>query len=72
MVSIHTFPTGQELQFIYPELTLTKDGVIVKGIVQYAEEHPTSTIRDIQITMIDREILDIFATEFSRKWPESQ
>jgi O-acetyl-ADP-ribose deacetylase (regulator of RNase III) len=43
--------------------------VILDAITQFLEQHPTSSIEEVRITLIDRQSVEIFAAEFARRWP---
>jgi O-acetyl-ADP-ribose deacetylase (regulator of RNase III) len=46
--------------------------VILDAITQFFDQHPASSLNDVRLTLIDRESVEIFATEFARRWPSER
>lgn len=45
--------------------------VILDGIVDFFQQHPESSLREVCVTLIDEPSVKVFADEFARRWPES-
>lgn len=43
--------------------------VIIEAILSFLASHPTSSLREIRITLIDGPSVSVFADEFGRRWP---
>lgn len=45
--------------------------VIVQAILDYFDQRPETTLREIRITLIDQPTVQVFRQEFARRWPTS-
>jgi O-acetyl-ADP-ribose deacetylase (regulator of RNase III) len=45
--------------------------VILSAIVNFLDENPDSSLREVHVTLIDEPSVVIFAKEFERRWPRS-
>lgn len=45
--------------------------VIIDAILDFFDNHPEASLKEIQITLIDEPSVNIFANEFERRWPGS-
>jgi O-acetyl-ADP-ribose deacetylase (regulator of RNase III) len=45
--------------------------VILESIDRFFDRHPTSSLTDVRVVLIDRESLDIFAAAFAERWPDA-
>jgi O-acetyl-ADP-ribose deacetylase (regulator of RNase III) len=45
--------------------------VILDAIIDYLEQHDASSLREVDVTLIDEPSVRIFAREFSNRWPDS-
>jgi O-acetyl-ADP-ribose deacetylase (regulator of RNase III) len=43
---------------------------ILDAILQFLQEHPETSLSEIQIVLIDQPSVNVFANEFLRRWPE--
>lgn len=45
--------------------------IILDAILQFIQDHPGTSLAEIQIVLIDQPSVEIFAKEFIHRWPES-
>jgi len=45
--------------------------LILNAILEFLEKHEGSSLAEVQIVLIDRPSIEVFATEFAQRWPES-
>ncbi len=45
--------------------------VILGAIVEFLQQHPEGSLREVSVTLIDEPSVQVFAGEFQRRWPDS-
>lgn len=45
--------------------------VIVNAVLDYLTHHPSVSVREVRVTLIDEPSVEVFAAEFARRWPET-
>jgi O-acetyl-ADP-ribose deacetylase (regulator of RNase III) len=45
---------------------------ILDAILKFLHDHPGTSLSEVQIVLIDKPSVDVFAKEFLRRWPESE
>jgi O-acetyl-ADP-ribose deacetylase (regulator of RNase III) len=45
--------------------------ILTGAIVEYFESHPSAALTEVHITLIDEPSVQVFASEFRSRWPES-
>ncbi len=45
--------------------------ILIDAVVDFFAAHPSSPLTQVRITLIDQPSVQVFASEFARRWPES-